>query len=117
MATNGRLNLTLMTTDLRVGDAPGFHRIVFRIESDRRPIGQVTVQISQDAFRKLRSQILRLTNARPDDASLLRGWAKWALAARLESGQPPQPLITVTASDIDDFGTCASEVRRTLRAS
>jgi hypothetical protein len=116
MAPNERLNVVLMRTDLRPGDAPGFHRIAFRIESGTRPLGLVTVQISQDAFRKLRSQMLRLSNMRPDEAALLTGWARWALVQRIESGQPPQPIVTITASDVDDFGSYASEIRRALRA-
>jgi len=117
MASNDRLNVVLMSADLRPGDAPGFHRILFRIETGRRPLGLVAVQISQDAFRKLRSQMMRLANARPDEAALLKGWARWALVQRIESGQAPQPLITITASDVDDFGTYASEIRRILKAS
>ena len=116
MAANGRLNVILMRTDIRPGEAPGFHRITFRIENGGRSLGLVTVQISQDAFRKLRSQIMRIASGRRDESALLTGWAKWALVQRIESGQTLQPLLTITASDIDDYGTYASEIRRTLRA-
>lgn len=61
--------------------------------------------------------MLRIANARPDESTLLTGWAKWVLVQRIESGQPPQPLVTITASDVDDFGSYASEIRRALRAS
>lgn len=116
MARGGRLSVLLMTTDLLAEDAPGFHRIVFRLDGGGRSIGLVTVQISRDALRKLRRQIARVTHVRPDDAALLKGWAKWALIQRIESRQPFQPLLTITASDVDEFGSYASEIRRGLRA-
>ena len=46
---------------------------------------------------------------------LLKTWARWEIAMRLEEqGIIPQ-TITITASDVDDFGAYASDLGRTLQ--
>jgi hypothetical protein len=76
---------------------------------------QVTVMISQDAHRKLGAQMARARLQPVEKTALLKTWARWEIAMRLEDqGVLPQ-TITITASDVDDFGAYATDLARTLR--
>lgn len=108
--------MLLMSADIKAGGT-GFHRLVFRVDAGgRNGITQVAVQISQDAHRKLVVQLTR-ARMRPVDAELLlKTWARWEISHRIdEYGVVPQS-VTITASDLDDFGAYATDLGRALQA-
>ncbi len=107
----------LMSADIKSGGS-GFHRLVFKVDSGGRAgISQVTVLISQDAHRKLALQMSRARLRPVEPSVLLKTWACWEIANRIENhGVPPQS-IAITASDLDDFGAYATDLGRTLQAS
>lgn len=109
------IRAVLISTDLRGAAGYGFHRFVFRLEGGGRPLGNVTVQISQDAFEKVTRQLSNGTNARADGLTVLRTWAQTELTLRLRDPRNIAPLITITATDVDDLGGYASELGRNLK--
>ena len=109
------LRTMLMSADIKT-EGTGFHRLVFKVERGRGSICQVTVLISQDAHRKLASQLARVRMLPGDTLMLLKTWARWELEHRVrELGVVPSSL-TVTASDLDDLGAYAQDLGRLLRA-
>ena len=109
----------LMSSDVRDGTT-GFHRFGFKIDGGRVGMSEVTVQISVDAHRKVVSQLSRarmLPNDRADKAALLKRWAIWDVGNRYrENGFVPK-TITITASDVDEFGAYATDLGRSLKSS
>ena len=97
-----------------VSSGHGFNRLVFKVDGGRNGMSVVTVLISVDAHRKLLNQLLRSKAPAVDRLSLMKVWARWALALRLEDTGMLPATVTITASDIDDFGAYASDLARTL---
>ena len=109
------LRAVLMSSEIRTGSS-GFNRLVFKVDGCRNGMSQVTVMISQDAYRKLAQQLARARFHRIEPEQLIRAWARWEIGLRLaEHGLIPA-TITITASDLDDFGAYASDLARTLRS-
>ncbi len=109
------IRTVLMAADVKAGGA-GFHRLVFKVERGRGSMSQVTVLISQDAHRKLVSQLNRIRLRPGDTLGLLKTWARWELEHRVqELGLVPASL-TITASDLDDVGAYAMDLGRFLHA-
>lgn len=113
---SGKLRAVLMSAEIMKG-AAGFHRLAFRVDTGRGNIEDVTVLVSVDAERKLLSQLARARMPRPESARLLQTWARWEMGLRFrESGALPS-TITITATDLDEFGAYATDLGRSLRAS
>ena len=103
-----------MASEMKTGTT-GFNRLVFKVDGGRNGMSQVTVMISQDAHRKLQQQMLRARYARIEPEQLIRAWARWEIGLRTaEQGFVPA-TITITASDLDDFGAYASDLARTMQ--
>lgn len=108
------IRAVLMSSEIMNGGS-GFHRLVFKVDGGRAGMSSVTVMISQDAHRKLVLQMSRARFQTVEKASLLKTWARWEIALRLnESGVLPG-TVTITARDVDDFGAYASDLGRTLQ--
>lgn len=117
MSRDGSLRTVLMAADIKASGA-GFHSLVFKVDAGGRSgISQVTVLISQDAHRKLAAQMARARLRPIEPILLLKTWARWELAHRVKEHGVAPSSITITASDIDDFGAYASDLGRTLQAS
>jgi hypothetical protein len=102
-----------MAADIRDGGS-GFHRLKFKVEGGRLQMWECTVLISLDAHRKLIEQLSRARVHLWDKQILLKTWSRWEITNRLhEHGALPQ-TITITASDIDDFGAYTSDLARAL---
>ena len=98
-------------------DTPnGFNQLVFRVGTTRTSIETVTVLISNDAWRKLSAQLLRARMPKVERDQMLKRWAKWEIEAHAEQGPLPGTL-TITASDLDEYGAYATDFGRTLLAS
>ena len=110
------IRAVLMAAEIRE-NGNGFHRLVFRVDGGRSDMFSVTVLISQDAHRKLTQQMQRARFSPGEKSSLLKSWAKWEIALRLEESGVLPATLTITASDLDDFGAYASDFGRTLLAS
>jgi hypothetical protein len=95
----------------------GFHRLVFKVDGGRLGMSSVTVLISQDAHRKLVQQMSRARFPIVEKTVLLRTWARWEIALRLDETGVVPGTVTITARDIDDFGAYATDFGRTLQAS
>lgn len=106
----------LMAADIREG-ANGFHRLQFKVEGGRNRMTEVTVLISQDAHRKLANQLARARVHQFDKSALLKSWARWEISSRLRDYGAVPATITITASDLDDFGAYAIDFAQTLKAS
>jgi hypothetical protein len=106
----------LMAADIRP-EGNGFHRLNFKVDGGRNGMATVTVNISADAHRKLLSQMKRARFPNYPKDTLIKSWARWAIALRLEDLGVIPPTVTVTASDVDDFGGYASELNEILKAS
>lgn len=109
------LRAVLMAAEIRENGS-GFHKLVFRVDGGRNGMSNVTVMISQDAQRKLTAQLQRARFSAVEKSALLKFWARWELAQRLEASGALPATLTVTASDLDDFGAYASDLGRTLMA-
>jgi len=106
----------LMSADIKSGGT-GFHRLEYKVDGGRGGVSNVTVLISQDAHRKLAGQLVRARLPVIEKAQLLKIWARWAIATRLEEQGFLPSTLTITASDLDDFGAYAVDLGRHLRAS
>src|SRR5262249_28119562 len=96
-------------------EGTGFNRLVFRVDGGRSGMIQVTVMISQDAFRKLSGQMARARFQRLDPLQLMKTWARWEIAMRLEDQGIIPATITITASDLDEYGAYASNLGRSMQ--
>jgi len=114
MASTIPIRAVLMSSEIMNGGT-GFHRLVFKVDGGRAGMTTVTVLISQDAHRKLVQQMTRARFAPVEKATLLKTWARWELAMRLEENGMLPPTVTITSRDIDDFGAYASDLGRTLQ--
>jgi hypothetical protein len=94
----------------------GFHRLVFKVDGGRSGMSSVTVLISQDAYRKVAGQLARARVHPMDRAALLKDWARWEIAVRLDEQGIVPSTITITASDLDEFGAYAMALARALSA-
>ena len=103
----------LMVADIHESGS-GFHRLKFKVEGGRNRMSEVTVLISQDAHRKLTVQMARARVHTFDKAALLKTWARWEIAQRIQEQGFAPATITITASDLDDFGAYATDFARTL---
>lgn len=111
-----RLRSVLMS--IRTADSPsGFNELVFRVSVNRTSIQSITVLISNDAQRKLAGQLLRARMPRVEREQMLKLWAKWEIGNRLEFGEPLPATLTITASDLDEYGAYATDFGRSLLAS
>ena len=105
----------LMSADIKSGGT-GFHKLVFKVSSGRTQMVLVTVMISQDAHRKLATQMAR-ARFRPVAIDLvLKTWARWEIQQRIDVHGLPPLSVTITTSDLDDFGAYATDLGRTLLA-
>ena len=77
------IRTVMMSADIKSG-GHGFHRLVFKVERDRGTMSQVQVLISQDAHRKLSSQLARARMRPGDTLTLLKTWARWELQQRVQ---------------------------------
>ena len=114
MSSTIPLRTVLMASDIKSGGT-GFHRLDFKVDGGRSGMTSVTVLISQDAHRKLTQQLSRARIQAADRATLLKTWARWEIALRLEDQGIIPHTITITASDLDDFGAYAVDLARHLR--
>lgn len=104
----------LMSSDIKEGGT-GFHRLEYKVDGGRGSMSVVTVLISQDAHRKLAAQLSRARLLVADKPQLLKTWARWEIAMRLEDHGFLPRTLTITASDLDDFGAYAVDLGRHLR--
>ena len=105
-----------MSADIK-SDGTGFHRLAFKVEGGRAGMSSVTVNISQDAHRKILVQMNRARQPRYERDVLLKAWARWAISLQFEDMGVIPATITVTASDIDEFGGYANALGETLKAA
>ena len=110
------MRAVLMSAEIRE-TGNGFHKLVFKVDGGRNGMSSVTVMISQDAQRKLTTQLQRARVSTRDKGSLLKSWARWELGQRIEEVGTLPATLTITASDLDDFGAYASDFGRSLQAS
>lgn len=103
----------LMSSEIQTGGT-GFHRLVFKVDGGRAGMVNVTVMISQDAQRKLVAQLNRARYTPIDRSQLLKHWARWEIGLRQEDLGVIPRTITITASDVDDFGAYATDLARTF---
>jgi hypothetical protein len=117
MSREGSLRTVLMVADIKAGGS-GFHRLVFKVDGGARGgISRVTVLISQDAHRKLVAQMTRARLRPVEPLLLLKTWARWEIAQRIQEHGMAPSSVTITASDLDDFGAYATDLGRTLQVS
>lgn len=109
------IRTVMMSADIKSG-GHGFHRLLFKVERERGTINQVQVLISQDAHRKLTSQLSRARMRPSDTLTLLKTWARWELQHRVQEQGIVPTSITITASDLDDFGAYALDLGRMIQA-
>jgi hypothetical protein len=103
-----------MSSEIMNGGS-GFHRLVFKVDGGRLGMSSVTVMISQDAHRKLVQQMSRARFPIVEKTALLKTWARWEIALRLDETGVLPGTVTITARDIDDFGAYATDLGRTLQ--
>lgn len=116
MNRSTQLRAVLMSADIKTGGS-GFHQLVFKVDGGRRGMPQVTVLISQDAHRKLVAQLARARLQPVEAVLLLKTWARWEIAQRMQADGIPPNSVTICASDLDDFGAYATDLARTIKAS
>ncbi len=116
MSSTIPVRTVLMSADIKNGGT-GFHRLEYKVDHGRGRMSMVTVLISQDAHRKLASQLTRARLPVIEKSQLLKTWARWVIAMRLEDDGILPRTLTITASDLDDFGAYAVDLGRHLRAS
>ena len=114
MSSTVPVRAVLMSSQIMNGGS-GFHRLVFKVDGGRQGMSSVTVMISQDAHRKLLQQMVRARFPAVEKSSLLKIWARWEIALRLEDTGMLPGTVTITARDIDDFGAYATDLGRTLQ--
>lgn len=103
----------LMAANIR-DSGNGFHSLRFRVEGGRSRMTEVVVLISQDAHRKLLSQAGTAHRHFSDKSTLLKAWANWEISQRTaELGMTPSN-ITITSSDLDEFGAYTAALVRSL---
>ena len=110
------IRAVLMAADVKSVGA-GFHRLVFKVDGGRSGMSNVTVLISQDAYRKLVAQLQRARAPALDRMTLLRTWARWELALRMDEIGVLPGTVTITASDLDDFGAYATGLARAMNST
>lgn len=110
------IRAVLMSAEIRE-NSNGFHKLVFKVDGGRNGMSNVTVMISQDAQRKLTTQLQRARVSTGDKRQLLKSWARWELGQRVEDAGTLPATLTITASDLDDFGAYAVDFGRSLQAS
>lgn len=117
MSKTAPVRCLLMSAEYNNGTT-GFHRLSFKVDQGRgQSIGTVAVMISVDAVRKLSAQLLRARLPRIDRDRLLLAWARWEIQLHMEDHGTLPRTITVTASDLDDFGAYAHGFGNVLLAS
>lgn len=113
MTRTTQLRAVLMSAEIKTGGS-GFHQLVFKVDGGRGGMPQVTVLISQDAHRKLTAQMTRARLQPVEAALLLKTWARWEIAQRMQTSGTPPHSVTICASDLDDFGAYATDLARTI---
>lgn len=116
MSNKAQHRAILMAADIR-DSGNGFHRLRFKVEGGRARMSEVTVLISLDAHRKLLSQMGRSNRFAADKPRLLKSWAFWEIGQRTAEFGIAPATITVTASDLDEFGAYAAALLSTLDAA
>lgn len=114
MSSTIPVRAVLMASEITAGST-GFNRLVFKVDGGRNGMAQVTVLISQDAHRKLTQQMARARFHRVEPAQLLRNWALWEIGARFQEQGTIPATLTITASDLDEFGAYASDLARSMQ--
>lgn len=109
------LRTVLLSAEIKEG-GPGFHRLVLKVERGRGDMSRVTVLISQDAHRKLLAQLSRARVRPASTLELMKTWARWEIEYRVREFGDAPPSVTITASDLDDFGAYALDLGRALQA-
>lgn len=113
MASIAGIRTVLLSAELQPGRT-GYHRLRFRIGGGRSETADVTVQISEDAYRKVTGQLARARFHPEEKRSFLKRWAQWEITRRLlEDGALPS-TITVAAHDVDDLGAYALDLGYSL---
>lgn len=113
MSTSGFRSVLMSIRTAQSGN--GFNELVFRVANGRSTIQTVTVLISNDAQRKLAGQLTRARMPKVERDQMLKLWARWELATRAAEGNLPATL-TITASDLDEYGAYATDFGRSLLA-
>lgn len=108
------IRAVLMSSDIK-SESTGFNRLVFRVDGGRHGMVQCAVMISQDAYRKLSQQMARARVQRVEAVQLMKTWARWEISLRLEEHGLIPATITITASDLDDYGAYASNLARAMQ--
>jgi hypothetical protein len=103
-----------MSADIKT-EGNGFHRLSFKVDGGRDGMANVTVNISQDAHRKLVNQMNRARLPHVPKDTLLKTWARWAITMRLDEMGVMPTTVTVTGSDVDELGGYAAELNEVLR--
>ena len=116
MSANAPLRSVLMAADIKA-DGSGFHRILYKVDDGNGSMLQVTVLISQDAFRKLQSQLSRGKFRAIDRQQLIKKWALFEILLRFEDQGVLPGTITITARDIDELGAYSSDLGRRIQAN
>ncbi|MBA4180444.1 MAG: hypothetical protein C0506_07640 [Anaerolinea sp.] len=116
MGSTPPVRAVLMSAEIMNGGT-GFHRLVFKVDGGRSGMSNVTVMISQDAHRKLSSQMSRARLGDIEKPALLKRWARWEIALRFEEAGTLPATVTITARDVDDLGAYAMHLGRTLQVS
>jgi hypothetical protein len=102
-----------MAAELQNGRS-GYHRFLFRVDGGRAGMFNVAVQISEDAYRKLVGQLARARIHPLEKVAMLKHWARWEIARRLEEEGTVPGTITIAVYDVDDSGAYATALGRTL---
>lgn len=113
MSSLAQLRAVLMAAELQHGRS-GFHRFQFRVDGGRSGMFNVTVQISEDAYRKLVGQLTRARFYPPEKVAMLKHWARWEIAQRLEECGAVPSTITIAVHDVDDSGAYATALGRSI---
>jgi hypothetical protein len=114
MSSSAPVRAVLMSAEIKQGGT-GFHKLVFKVDGGRAGMAQVTVMISQDAHRKILQQLHRVRAPQVEKGTLLKVWSRWAIGLRYDAIGLMPSTVTITASDIDDFGGYATELGRVLQ--
>lgn len=113
--------MTMATPELRVllmsaeftNSGTGFHRVSFRVSRGRgKPMQDVAVLISVDAYRKLATQLARARIPLPNREHLLKAWARWEVTMRYEDDGSIPSALTITSSNLDELGAYAVDFSR-----
>src|SRR5690606_21005867 len=99
MSTRTPLRGVLMAADI-LADGAGFHRLIYKMDTGRGQMSNVTVLISQDAVRKMQAQLARARFPAVDRPLLVKKWALFEITLRYEVDGLLPGTVTITARDL-----------------